>query len=591
MERPDFSEQKKTLDECARLLGKYHKCFLIRPTGFGKTWLMTELARAHKNVLYLYPSQVVRDTVVDRYYALPDPDPDGPVDPETLEAMKAMGQIPGCEMMTYAKLIRLDQAALEAMAFDLVIFDEAHRMGGPKTKLACEKLFASLPDTAKFIGATATPTRMDNFDVCSHFFMDRLCYPYTLHDAIQSGMIRKPNYCYATYDFRRDLENAAQEAGEDLRDPHVQETISVKAIELGRLYNLPKIIRETCDQYAARTDYMKFIVFFASKKHMQQKCPEVEGWFREAYPGHDVRTLRITSMTSEESANTDKLPYLTPQPGRIDLIACIDMLNMGYHVADQTGIMMYRGTESGTIFTQQLGRALSAGSGSSAIVFDIVDNLHRKAVYQLYVRPANGPATRKKRRSEPKLDNYWLDEESGKVFAGTPEDPVPTQYSYDGKHFRDRLGNMATFKLDKDGSVRNTSDAMSADKDVNRVTPDCLDATGHEATYREILAKAMAEPLAHRCKYAIQMHFKSWCIAHDVDYPISSSKLTELYGLDISDFHDELMKIIRDGKIGYPLHDAQKLAAMGQDGQDPPLVLCCNATNVSMDDLMDLLFQ
>lgn len=589
---PDFTEQKKTLEDCRRLLDKYGKCFLIRPTGFGKTWLLTELIKDFGSVLYLYPSQIVKDTVVDRYFDLPDADPDEPLDPETIETYKAVGKIEGCTMMTYAKLARLDTDAFDGMDYGLVICDEAHRMGGTKTKAAAERLFAGLRADTKFIGATATPTRMDNFDVSSHFFMDRLCYPYTLHDAIQSGMIRKPNYCYATYDFRRDLEDAAQEAGEDLRDPHVQDTIAAKVIELGELYNMPKIVREVCGKYAATTEYMKFIVFFASKKHMNEKCGAVEGWFREAYPDHDVRTLRITSMSAEEKSNVDKLSMLQYVPGRIDLIACIDMLNMGYHVSDQTGIVMYRGTESSTVFTQQLGRALSAGAGSSAIVFDIVDNLHRKAVYELYIKSPSSPSARKRRNVEPKLDNYYIDAASGLVMAEGPDgEAIPTQYHWDGAHVRDKMGNIAPFKADKSGRLRNTSDAMSPDKDVNRIGPECLNATGHEATYREILAKAMAEPLAHRCKYAIQIHFASWCRKHGVDYPITDKQLTELYGLDIADFHKELMKIIKDGKINYPLHDADKLLAIGSDGQDPPLAICCQATNVDLDTLMDMLFQ
>lgn len=588
---PDFAEQKKTLDDCRRLLAKYGKCFLIRPTGFGKTWLLTELVKSYGKVLYLYPSQVVRDTVVDRYFDLPDADPDEPMDPETVETCRAVGKIPGCVLMTYAKLARLEQDAFEGMDYALVVCDEAHRMGGPKTKAACDRLFAKLPAETAFIGATATPTRMDNFDVSSHFFMDRLCYPYTLHDAIQAGMIWKPNYCYATYDFRRDLEDAALDAGEDLRDASVQETITAKMIELGKLYNMPKIIREVCERYAARTDYMKFVVFFSSKKHMNEKCPEVEKWFREAYPDHEVCTLRITSANAQESANVDKLSMLKPAPGRIDLVACIDMLNMGYHVSDQTGIMMYRGTESSTVFTQQLGRALSAGAGSSAIVFDIVDNLHRKAVYELYVKNPSGPSSRRHRAAEPKLDNYRLAEDNRVVAEGPDGKDVPTQYVWDGKHVRDKRGNAAPFKLAKDGTLRNTSDAMSPDKDVNRIGPECLNATGHEATYREILAKAMIEPLAHRCKYAIQLHFYSWCLTRGVDYPVSDKKLTEIYGLDIADFHDELMKIIRERKIDYPLHDADRLLAVGEDGKDPPLAICCQATNVDVKALMDMLFQ
>lgn len=589
---PDFSEQKKTLAECRRLLDKYGKCILIRPTGFGKTWMLTELVKDYRHVLYLYPSQVVRDTVVDRYYDLADQDPEDVLDPETVETMQAVGEIPGCDLMTYAKLIRLSDDEIKAMDYELVICDEAHRMGGPKTKIACEKLFAMLPVETKFIGATATPTRMDNFDVASHFYMDRMCYPYTLHDAIQSGLVMRPYYCYATYDFRKDLENAATDAGEDLRDPHVQSTITAKMIELGNLYNMPGIIRSVCDQYAARTDYMKFIIFFANKKHMREKCQTVESWFREAYPDHEIKTLRITSFTAEEKTNTDKLPLLKPVKNRIDLIACIDMLNMGYHVNDQTGILMYRGTESGTVFTQQFGRALSAGAGSSAIIFDIVDNLHRKAVYELYVKDPSQPSTRRRRMAEPKLDNLALDEASGRIYATGPDGEwIPTQYHYDGRHVRDRQGNASTFKLDKNNDIRNTSDALDSLKNINRLEKADLIATGHEATYREILAKAMAEPLAHRCKYAVQLHFCSWCRNHGVEYPISAEKLSELYGLDITDFYSELKKIIKAGKIMYPLQDAEKLLRIGADGSDPPLAVCCQATGVTIEQLMELLFQ
>ena len=363
-------------------------------------------------------------------------------------------------------------------------------------------------------------------------------------------------------------------------------------IELGTLYNLPKIIRDVCGKYAARTDYMKFIVFFASKDHMSAKLPEVESWFREAYPGHTVDTLKISSTSSEEHANTDKLSMLVPKENHIDLIACIDMLNMGYHVNDQTGIMMYRGTKSNTVFTQQLGRALSAGAGSSAIIFDIVDNLHRKAVYELYVKDPAGPKKRARRQEVPKLDNYRLDPGTGDIYMDTPDGPVRTQYHYDGTSVKDRRGHKAPFRVDKHGEVQNTSDAMGENKDVNRLTPDCLNATGHEATYREILAKAMVEPLAHRCKYALQIHLKSWCTRRGIPYPIDDKKAAELYDLDLADFYREFGDAVRSNNIDYPLHDAEKLLAMGRDGDmDAPLDVCCKATGASIQMLLDLVLQ
>ena len=63
-----FSEQNRTFKDVLANLKKYGKCAMVRPTGFGKTWILTELIKHYKKVLYLYPAAVIRDTVVNRYY-------------------------------------------------------------------------------------------------------------------------------------------------------------------------------------------------------------------------------------------------------------------------------------------------------------------------------------------------------------------------------------------------------------------------------------------------------------------------------------------------------------------------------------------
>ena len=120
---------------------------------------------------------------------------------------------------------------------------------------------------------------------------------------------------------------------------------------------------------------------------MEDKKGIVEGWFQAAYPKHSIKTLTINSKDKESSENVHELDKLVRRKNGIDLIFCIDMLNMGYHVNDLTGIVMYRGTSSSTIYIQQLGRALSTGSENACIVFDVVDNLHRKAVYPCWQFP------------------------------------------------------------------------------------------------------------------------------------------------------------------------------------------------------------
>lgn len=593
---PSYDEQAKTLDDVLSKLHHYHKCMVIRPTGFGKTFLLTELIKHYNKVLYLYPSAVIRDTVVNRYYdnlynevSNDYIDEEGNIiDPETIDAFIALNEIENTTLMTYHKLIRLTDAEFANMNYDLILFDEAHRIGGPKTKIAVSQLFAANPN-ADFVGATATPTRMDNFDVTSVFFSDIMTYRYTLFDAIEAQLIQKPNYCYCTYDIETDLKDAALTAGEDIADPTVTDVLKAKLIEIGKIYNMPNIIRDVCDTYAINTEYMKFIVFFANKQHMSNKLNDVVEWFQEAYPSHEINTLKISSNNKTESKNTDKLVDLQPKPNHIDIIACIDMLNMGYHVNNLTGIFMYRGTKSNTIFTQQLGRALSAGTNNSAIVFDVVDNLHRKAVYELRSRLTSSSKQNAK-KSKPTMFTISTKDSSKVVALDDAGNEHPTPYSInDSGNIVDTHGTASTLVYDPDtnqiydASLNNT-------KNINQITASCIHAVGNIATYRELIAKAVAEPMTQRCKYALELHFRSWCTAHHVPYPISDDDLTKLYSLSKEDFYRDFCQIIQNHNIAYPLQDAEQLINIGpQNGSmDVPLRICAQARNVSIRQILDV---
>ena len=265
----DYSEQAKTFEDVLDKLKKQGKCAIIRPTGFGKTWILTELIKHYNNVLYLYPAAVIRDTVVNRYYDsmfdeedLEYIDEEGQtVDPDTIDMYIEAKKIDKCTLMTYAKLIRLTDEEIKDMKYDLILMDEVHRAGAPKTQIAVEKLF-EMNANAHFVGATATPIRMDNVDVISQFFCDTMTYTYTLFDSIESGMIKKPNYCYCAYDHETDLKDTALTAGEDPNDPLVKDVLDAKLIEIAKIYNMPNIIKDVCEKYAIDKNYFKFIVFF-----------------------------------------------------------------------------------------------------------------------------------------------------------------------------------------------------------------------------------------------------------------------------------------------------------------------------------------
>lgn len=586
----------RTKSDVLEKLSKYHRCLIIRPTGYGKTYLMTDLIANYGKVLYLYPAEVIAETVRDRYVQTHLDE----MDAETLENIAAMKTFANVDMMTYAKLIRLTPEEMNAVHYDAIIVDEAHRAGAPRTVQALSRLLTACPN-ADLIGATATPNRTDSFDVASVFFSNIMSFPYTMHDAMQDGLLQKPNYCYCTYDIETDLKEAALTAGEDLKDPEVLEVLNKKLIEISRIYNMETIIRAMCDKFVADTGFMKFIVFFSSKKHMDEKFPDVCNWFHEAYPDRNIETLRISSCSRDESRNVYALQQLTAKPNTVCLIGCIDMLNMGYHVDNLTGIIMYRGTKSDIIYVQQLGRALSSGASTPALVFDIVDNLHRKAVYDLTENPNTRSLRAQKKAAQPRRQTMtpWHVDEDG-VIVDDKGDPAPVQFSPDKSAILDTHGNTTSLYADpKTNRIRNGADNQAMFAEMNRITGDDvhrvdldtpLYADGHEATYKEILAKAVAEPMSQRCRIAVNIHFRKWCEAMNVPYPITKEELDRLGTVSSKDFNRYFRHLLAVNHIDYPLQDVAELLAFGEDDSDRiPLRICAKAKNVSVRAILELL--
>lgn len=587
---PVFEIREHTKNDVLLKLKKHKKCLIIRPTGYGKTFLLTDLINNYKKVLYLYPAAVIADTVKNRYIANNNISED---DADMIRTAKTFSNV---TMMTYQKLIRVNTAALTAADYDCVIMDEAHRIGGNKTASAISKLMTSLPD-ACYIGATATPNRSDSLDIVSMFFSGIISFPYTLHDAIKDGLLKKPNYCYCTYDIETNLKQAALTAGEDLKNPEVIEVLNKRLIEISEICNIENIIQHMTNKFATDTSYMKFIVFFSSMKHIDEKLNDVEKWFKTAFPSHSITSTCISSRNNVEKQNVEMLNQLTHKPNHIDLICCIDMLNMGYHVNDLTGIVMYRSTSSNIIYVQQLGRVLSAGSENPALVFDIVDNLHRKAVYEINETPSNADLLSMKKKYKQTNKTIWTISKDGSILDKNGQ-KAPLSIDANG-NLVDLQGNKTSMYIDsKTGFVMTTpppehilNGNLITDKDINRIDlSEPLCANGHEATYREIIAKAVAEPMSQRCRLALLLHFRKWCESKQIPYEGVSTMIETLKTESGHKFISDFTAFIRNTNINYPLHDIKALLAYGEDTSDDiPLRICAIAKNVSVRAILELI--
>ena len=461
--------RKETYLEAKELLQTYHKCAIIRPTGFGKTGILTKLIKDYNKVLYLYPTEVIKDTVLNFYHKGKIPKYHG---------------IKNVEFLTYQGLAMATEEKLKSYKnIDLIICDECHRLGGTLTSQAMKTLLELLPDV-HLCGATATPERMDLIDEIQVFFDNHTTSIYTLHDAFQDGVLQRPYYCFCSYDAQRVLNETEKatrlEIDKETDKKSRQNLMSLlqsNIIEISNIMRMENIIRTTCDDVVDDTNYMKFIVFCKDLHHIKQSISRVTGWFETAYPDYDVTNLIISSESKECAENVAKLPTLTYRNKTIDLIFCCEMMNMGYHVDSLTGILMYRGTASGIIYAQQLGRVLSSGSTKSGLVFDIVDNLHRESMYDVLGHESKEVQTKRERFYELNLaiDTY---KETG--------DPTYKLNKSEMDEFYELKSWMQRYR-------RSTQ---------NILQPDDLIATAFEATYRELIAKTVAEPISMRCRQA-----------------------------------------------------------------------------------------
>lgn len=514
--------RKKTIDDMKKKLHVFSKCMVVRCTGFGKTVMLAGLTTEYKNVLFLYPADIVMETAGAVIKSLTGAYNDGQED-------NSVGNV---TFMSYMKLIRLSDDEISALGnrYDLIVMDECHRCGAERTGAAIHKLMCACK--GHIVGATATTDRGDAVDVIEEFFGGICVEEYTIHDAFRDGMIQRPVYAFMSYDIETDLKEEALTAGEDFDDLRVTDVYKQEFFNIKQIFNVPQMLKHVTEKYLPAARYMKYIVFFPDFEQLHKKKKEVEKWFMEAFPGYTFSSLIITSETKEYAGNIKKLSELENRDGHIDLILVVDMLNLGYHVNDLTGILMYRCTASSIIFAQQLGRALSSGSDQQCLVFDIVDNLHRKSLFTLAKK-----GERRERRDSAiniirsadigSIDNDKKLELMKKVAASG------SMHKDAARSIVHAIEHPASEEEKKDG-VKLMEDFITAvhysdthaywwtkasDVQENDVVMAQVEGKSYEATYKELIAKIVATSYMIRAKRAREAHEARWKKINSEPYP------------------------------------------------------------------------
>jgi superfamily II DNA or RNA helicase len=485
--------RKETYNEAIEMLDKYGKCAIIRPTGFGKTGILTKVMKSGKynNILYLSPfkNKAALDIIGPFYYGK--------------KYNKNIDYIPNVTFMSYMKISRLKNLKddeIEELGFnkyDLIICDECHKLGGAETMNGLLKLQKEF--NIPILGATATPERMDMIDEIAIFFDDHIISRYTLHDAFQDGILRKPYYSYCICDPQneKELEKLISEAeytiglmtNSALKEKSEKsfKVLKSKYIELVKLKNMENVISEVVDESGVDKEYQCYIIFFSKIENIKKNEKVVKGWFKKAFPNHKVNTIMVSSENKETKNNRKKIVHINTKKNQIDLILCCNMVNMGVHLDILTGIIMYRCTISSIIFNQQLGRILTSGDNIPRLVIDVVNNIHRLSEYGTF--QYSGKET-KNLTEEEKKELIELTKKTGdKDKNGKPEEMTEEE--------------MERFiELLRQKNNTSDNDNESDYRDQNVIYYDDLKMIHEPATYEEIIAKTVAEIIAMRCRLA-----------------------------------------------------------------------------------------
>lgn len=346
--------QSKTYEDMCNLLSKYGRCNVVRPTGFGKTKTFMQFVNEHKDLkfLYVYDTKAILNNIKENYV------------------------INNVDFISYSMLSRKDAVIankdlLLNSDYTGIIFDESHLMGANNIKELLHSVLPKLSDKGcLLLGGTATELRTDLMNVTNEFFEGHKTFEYSLYDAINDGIIVPPVINVMLYNIDRINSDIDRYKDNKYTVDRLKQLEYVYAEKIGA----HKVYRDgILRAYGEAPSYMKFIAFYPTIKSMNDNLSSLLSDFQKAFP---EKTVTVTPISSdiEHIDNYEYLDSSNETDGIVEIFACVDMLNQGYHSTSLTGVIFNRTTMSNIIYTQQLGRCMSVMSNKKTVVFDNVGN-------------------------------------------------------------------------------------------------------------------------------------------------------------------------------------------------------------------------
>ena len=343
-----FEHNQKAYEAVTEMLEKDGMAAVIHPTGTGKSMIAFKLVEEHplNHFLWLSPSEYIYQTQVENLNM----------------------KFPNIQFMSYSRLMK-NEDCIETLHPDYIIVDEFHRCGAREWGKSIKKLLDTYPD-ARRLGLSATNIRyLDNQrNMAEEIFNGKIASEMTLGEAIVREILPEPKYVIAMYSYRKELDQLKKRIQTLSNQGLVAE--NQKLLEqLRRALEQADGLEQVFQKHMEKKDG-KYIVFCSDKEHMDEMKEQVPVWFGQV----DSRPHIYTAFYNDTATDKEFAAFKKDDSGHLKLLFCIDMLNEGVHVDDVDGVILLRPTVSPIIYLQQIGRALSAGSKKTPVIFDLVNN-------------------------------------------------------------------------------------------------------------------------------------------------------------------------------------------------------------------------
>ncbi len=398
-----FEHNEIGYNDLIKSLKKYKCTTLNRATGTGKSFIILKFLYENrdKKALYITPTYPIIDQVMD-----------------SAEELGIERSDLNVDTMIYRNLLDMDMKELYKR-YDIIIFDECHKIGADKTFKKIKELKYLLShsnDNKIFIGLTATPIRYldDERNMTVEIFDGNVASTLSLAEAMLEEILPVPQYIVSKAACKGKLDSAVkniQRMAPTNKRRELEEEASKIDEQIG---DENESLSELIGKYIEKRDG-KYIIFCNNINELNKYYEESEKWFKD-FP--KINRYKVHSKIANEGnpkfkgknskfINRETIKQFEKSNEGISLLFCVDILNEGVHVHGIDGIFMLRKTMSPIIYFQQIGRCLSfSGRKRQIKIFDMVNNFNNHDVIKILYEEVQEEFRKKIKQNPENKEKY-----------------------------------------------------------------------------------------------------------------------------------------------------------------------------------------